>query len=193
MRPVGVGRAQFGDLDNDGDLDLYVVNGMIEERVWSHLPNHELVEENQAFRNDGQGNFVKMPQWGLNATDSGRSMVMEDLDLDGDLDIVVNNLRTPAQLFENQLCGGGALEVDLRQPNLPNHNAIGAQLKLFTTAGTLQREVRAFSGYLSGDSSRIAFGLPQDATIDKLEIYWPDGSVSQVDQPNKGVLLQVTR
>lgn len=185
--------ARFGDLDNDGWLDLYVVNGMIEERVWSHLPKHELVEENQAFRNDGQGNFVRMPQWGLNAIASGRSMLMEDLDLDGDLDIVVNNLRAPAQLFENQLCGGSALEVDLEQTSVPNRHGVGAQLKLSTTMGILQREVRTFSGYLSGDSSRVTFGLPRDATIDKLEIRWPDGAVSQIEQPSKGVLLHITR
>ena len=77
--------AQFGDLDNDGFLDLYAVNGMIAAEIFGHLPGAELVEENQALRNDGSGRFVPAPEWGLGATESGRGMAFADLDLDGDL------------------------------------------------------------------------------------------------------------
>ena len=111
--------AKFGDLDQDGLLDLYVVNGMIESTMMAHLPNHELVEANQAMRNVGDGFFRPAPQWQLGSTASGRGMSMADLDGDGDLDIVVNNLRAPAQLFENRLCGGQSLLVDLRWPAAP--------------------------------------------------------------------------
>ena len=96
--------ARFGDLDQDGYLDLYVVNGMIATDLFGHLANGELVEENQAFRNRGDGSFQPAPEWQLGSTASGRGMLMADLDDDGDLDIVVNNLRGFAQLFENQLC-----------------------------------------------------------------------------------------
>ena len=80
---------------------------MIEERLFAHLPDHELVEENQAFRNEEGLSFEPMPGWKLDSANSGRGMVMADLDGDGDIDIVVNNLRGPARLFENQLCRGG--------------------------------------------------------------------------------------
>ena len=76
---------QFGDLDNDGFLDLYAVNGMIAAEIFGHLPGAELVEENQALRNDGTGRFVAAPEWGLGATESGRGMALADLDRDGDL------------------------------------------------------------------------------------------------------------
>ncbi len=185
--------AGFGDLDNDGWLDFYVVNGMIEERMWKHLPNHELVEENQAFRNDGSGNFVRMPSWGLNATASGRSMVMADLDSDGDLDIAVNNLRAPAQLFENQLCAGNAIEVDLQQIGVQNRNGVGAQVKLYTSMGVLTREVRVYGGYLSGDTTRLHFGLPKGATVEKLEIHWVDGAVSELQNIESGYRFEVVR
>jgi hypothetical protein len=99
--------SKFGDLNLDGYVDLYSVNGMIEERLFAHLPDHELVEENQAFRNEAGLRFVRMPGWELDSANSGRGMVLADLDADGDLDIVVNNLRGPARLFENQLCRGG--------------------------------------------------------------------------------------
>ncbi len=185
--------SKFGDLDNDGRLDLYSVNGMIEERLFAHMPNHELVEENQAFRNEDGLRFRRMPGWKLNSTYSGRGMVMADLDADGDLDIVVNNLRGPAQLFENQLCGGSGLVVDLRWPSSANPFAIGAQAVLHTSVGPLLRDVRAGSGYLSGDPAQLHFGLPADATIDRLEIHWPDGATSTVDDLEGQTHVMVTR
>ena len=187
--------AQFGDLDNDGYLDLYVVNGMIAAEIFSHLPGDELVEENQALRNTGGGRFLPAPEWGLNATQSGRGMSLGDLDNDGDLDVVVNNLAAPALLFENRLCGGAALEVELRQEGAANSRALGAVLRLHTAGGTLLREMRASSGYLSSDPARVHFGLGAAGAGDpgQLEVVWPDGAVSRVAVPEAGVLLRITR
>jgi hypothetical protein len=123
----------------------------------------------------------------------GRGMVMADLNGDGRLDIAVNNLRDPAQVFENRLCGGASLEVDLRWPDSGNTRAVGARLALHTSAGSYYRDVRAGSGYLSGDPSQVHFGFATGATTQKLDIAWPDGSVSSVDAPAAGTLLTVTR
>jgi hypothetical protein len=185
--------SKFGDLDNDGFLDLYIVNGMIAEDLFGHLPGAELVEENKAFRNTGQGGFAPMPEWNLASTASGRGMVMADLDGDGDLDIVVNNMRSSAQLFENRVCGGASLEVDLAWPASANPYAVGAQLELHTGRGVLHRDVRASGGYLSGDAARVHFGFPAEAALEKLLIRWPDGAVSQVDAPAAHTLLKVAR
>lgn len=185
--------SKFGDLDNDGYLDLYVVNGMIEEKIFAHLPNHELVEENQAFRNNGAGRFVPMPAWGLNSRYSGRALVMADLDEDGDLDMVVNNLRGPAQLFENQLCGGASLEVDLQQTQWQNRDAIGAQVILQTNKGIYLRDVRAASGYLSGDAPRLHFGFAADAKLFSLQVRWPDGAMTVLANPPARQRLTLVR
>lgn len=184
---------KFGDLDQDGLLDLYVVNGFIEQGTFRQLPNHELVEENQAFRNLGGGRFDPAPQWGLGSLRSGRGMSMADLDGDGDLDIVVNNLATPSQLFENQLCGGSSLQVDLDWPESHNRFAIGARLMLVTDRGTYYRDVKASSGYLSGDPSRVHFGFPADAVLQRLEVRWPDGELSEVTTLTPNTLITVTR
>lgn len=185
--------ARFGDLDQDGYLDLYVVNGMIAADMFGHLPAHELVEENQAFRNDGAGTFAPMPAWGLGSTKSGRGMVMADMDNDGDLDIVVNNLRNSAELLENELCGGDGLLVDLVWEGSGNRDAIGAELRLETAAGVFVRDVRASGNYLSAGPTQVHFGIPADTTINALEIRWPDGNFSRVEAPAAGTRLTVTR
>jgi hypothetical protein len=184
---------KFGDLDNDGFLDLYVVNGMIAANLFGHLPGGELVEANQAFRNQGDGSFRPAPEWGLASTASGRGMVMADLDGDGDLDIAVNNLRSPAQVFENRLCSGAALEVDLAWPSAANTRAIGAQLELYTNLGVLRRDVRVASGYLSGDPARVHLGFPTGTELRALVIRFPDGAVARIDAPTPQTLLKVTR
>ena len=184
---------KFGDLDNDGHQDLYAVNGMIAEDLLDYLPDGELVEENQALRNTGGRRFTSMPTWRLNSTRSGRSMSMADLDHDGDLDIVVNNLNSPAQLFENQLCEGTGLLVALDWPAVMNRQAFGAEVTLHTSGGDLKRDVRSASGYLSGDPAHIHFGVPAISTVEALTVRWPDGAISHIDNLSGGVTLTIRR
>ena len=186
--------AQFGDLDNDGFLDLYVVNGMMSEELFAHLAAYALVEENQVYRNDGGGAFQPMPEWRLGSIASGRGMVMVDLDEDGDLDIVVNNLLSPAQLFENRLChGGAAILVAVRWPGGTNTGAIGSRLVLHTGAGELHREITASSGYLSGNVAAVHFGFPRTAAPLRLQIHWPDAATSTIERPPPNTRITVTR
>ena len=185
--------AKFGDLDNDGFQDLYVVNGMISHEMFSHLPNNELVEENQVFRNLNGEQFEPYTQWGLNATESGRGMSMADLDNDGDLDIVINNLLENSVVYENRVCGGDNIQVDLLWQSVSNTRAIGTKLILHTNMGVYKRVIKASSGYLSGDPSRVHIGFPSDAMIDYLLVDWSDGTQSKIEDLSENTLVSIIR
>ena len=171
----------FGDLDNDGFQDLYVVNGMVADNLFHHLPGASLTEPNQAFRNIGGDRFEPVYSWGLDDLSGGRGMAMADLDGDGDLDIVVNNLNAPARIYENRLCGGRAITVQLAWEGTGNPTAIGAQVVATGDSGDrLVRTVESSRGYLSGASATVHFGLGADRDAVDLEIVWPDGRVSTI-------------
>ena len=109
---------------------------MISLELFSHLPNNELGRRESGYRNHAGASFEPMPSWALNDETSGRGMSLADLDNDGDLDIVVNNLGSPAKLFENRLCGGDSILVDLRQRGVGNGQGIGSRLTLYTIAAS---------------------------------------------------------
>ena len=170
----------FGDLDNDGYQDLYVVNGMVADNLFDHLPGASLTEPNQAFRNIAGQRFKPEYAWGLDDLSGGRGMAMADLDRDGDLDIVVNNLNAPSRLYENRLCAGRAITIQLAWEGTGNPTALGAQVIAKPTGGSpLVRTVEASRGYLSGASATVHFGLGADSGAVDLEVIWPDGRVSK--------------
>ena len=148
----------FGDLDNDGRQDVFVVNGMRSDLLFDFLPDASLVEQNQVFRNTGDA-MAPMLDWGLNDPAGGRGAVVVDMDNDGDLDIAVNNLDAPAKLFENQLCTGDrSLTVELRWPGTGNLRALGATVVVLDDGDQQHRHMTSSRGYLSGAAPVVHFG-----------------------------------
>ncbi len=188
----------FGDLDDDGLLDLYVVNGMRSDLLFDFLPNEELVEPNQVFRNGGAV-MAPMPEWGLADEAGGRGQAMADLDGDGDLDIIVNNLGSSSRWFENQVCGGSSIIVDLEWSGSANTNALGAIVRVAADvpgadAPLVQsRSIDSNRGYLSSSPAVAHMGL--GATTDPVTVLieWPDGLTSLIENVEPDSRLTVDR
>jgi hypothetical protein len=176
---VGFGVA-FGDLDQDGDQDLVVANGHIIHNIELWGTGSAYAQRNQVFENLGGGRFREVEDSGLDAVRVSRGLATADLDGDGDLDLAINNSAGQAEVYENVTAGaGGWIELDLAVPR-GNRFGIGARLELTGAAGTLEREVRTASSYLSQNATTAHFGLgpaPVAPAPMTLRMTWPDGRV----------------
>ena len=181
----------FGDLDSDGWLDLYIVNGMRSDLLFAALPDARLVEPNQAFRNRHGSGMSLEPRWGLADEAGGRGMAMGDMDGDGDLDIIVNNLDEPARLFKNEICGGADLIVDLKWTGELNSDAVGSTIVVTSGDQVLTRTIDVASGYLSGGPTLAHFGLGEGVDAVEVSVFWPDGGRTDLQgiSPNRRLTL----
>jgi hypothetical protein len=168
--------ASFADYDHDGRLDLVVVNGWPQGSAqFRDSPSRLFIASASA---DGAGTFVeRAAALGFDDRGDGRGVVSLDYDGDGDLDIFVANNNGPYRLFRNDggRAAGHFLTVSLRGP-APNQFAIGALIRVTTGSRQQLRQVRAGSNYASQDPFDAHFGLGAAKRVDRLEVTWPGGA-----------------
>jgi hypothetical protein len=159
-------------------------------------------EHDCLFRNNGDGTFTDVAQ--ANAADrieDGRSVSIFDYDRDGRLDVLLRNYRQPAQLLHNRggcaarrdgsACGRHWLEVKLVGTR-SNRDAVGARVVAHTGGARQLRVVSAGSGYLGNSSLVQHFGLGAATRVDRLEITWPSGARSTLEDLAADQRLVVT-
>ncbi|MEM8994341.1 MAG: CRTAC1 family protein [Acidobacteriota bacterium] len=183
LRYVGWGTALL-DVDNDGWLDLTVVNG----HVYPQLDETKLAasaaykQPKLYYRNKGDGTFVDEskamgPAYGELRV--GRGLAVGDLDGDGRLDLVVNDLDGAPQVLMNRTARPGSwLAVDLEGAGM-NRDAIGAVVTVRIGETRRTRLVQSGASYLSQNDVVQHFGLGAAKTYDAVEVRWPDGSTSE--------------
>jgi hypothetical protein len=191
--------AQFFDFDNDGDDDLYCVNGMNEYRVYSDTPYYTSVfkekrqislpvyekESNVFFVNEGGKLQNHSKESGTDFLGNSRSIVYLDFDNDGDLDIVLNNYHGPAKVYRNnsRQLDGRWLKLTLRGDpgKKTSRDAIGARIIAYKNGKQIAwREIRGGDGYLSMGPKTQHMGLGKEKTVD-ISITWPNGETSRFD------------
>ena len=165
----------FVDFDNDGWLDLFVANGHLDDNIVEIDPVGTYKQVNQIFWNNGnitfKGEKIALPP------KVSRGTAFGDIDNDGDVDIVVANLKDTPTVLRNE---GGNAGNWLRIKLVGTHcarDAIGARVTVVAGKLTQIREVKSGSGYLSQNDMRLHFGLGDVKQVDSVTVRWVCGYV----------------
>jgi hypothetical protein len=181
---VGFGTVFF-DYDNDGRLDLGIVNGHVIDNTSAFREGSRHAQRRLLFHNAGMGRFENVSGVSGEAfavERVGRTLVAADIDNDGDLDLLVTNSGQPAELLRNDgSVSGNALLVRLVGTK-SNRDGIGTRLRVTTGTKTQIRESKAGSSYLGQNDSRVHFGLGSADFVDRLEIRWPSGRIETAER-----------
>ncbi len=177
---TGFGTAWF-DYDNDGWLDLLVVNGAVRSPDEASAADpYPLQQTNQLFANLGNGRFKEVTaQAGavFAVSEVGRGAAFGDVDNDGDVDVVVANNSGPVRLLLNQV-GNRHAWLGLRLLDKAGRDALGARVVLrLDTGRSLSRRVRTDASYASANDPRVLFGIGENAKVDHIRVHWPSGRV----------------
>jgi hypothetical protein len=182
---VGWGTGLY-DFDNDGHLDLLLVNGSTieDELTLDVLKNPKLMPQPpQVLWNNGQGRFIEVgeragPFFGKHKV--SRGLAFADYDHDGRIDAAVVSHGEPATLLHNVTPQTGHWLAVRLQGSESNKFGIGARVRVQAGSLVHTRQRVLGSGYLSGDTLLCHFGIGAAAEVESLEVTWPSGSVSRL-------------
>ena len=210
--------AQFGDLNNDGTLDLYLVNGYIsadrnsnywydfskiaggnstiisDAAQWPSMEGRSLsgYQHKRVWLNDGAGKFVNVAQAvGVSDVYDGRAVAMVDLWNRGVLDVVVANQKGPLLIYKNTVAPENKWIGFELEGSASNRSAIGAEVRLFWDGRQQVQQVTGGNGFCSQNQRRLHFGLGKNPVLEKAEIRWPSGKTQTIDKPSPGQTLKI--
>ena len=197
----------FADFDYDGNRDLFITNGFPRDITDMDFANYRLSYgaytpvstlldsipivkiPNYAYKNNGDLTFEDVSKkWGLGISSFSNGAVFSDLDLDGDIDYVVNNINDKAFIFENILYQQenppNYLQIELEGDKL-NPDALGAKVVLRLSDNSIQFQEQQISrGYMSSADPVMYFGLGKLKDVVSVEILWPNGLLSKINNPD---------
>ncbi len=185
----------FVDFDNDGDRDIFVACGHLQPNIEKYDDNSTYFQTNVLLMNTGNGKFIDVSEEsgpGMKVKLSSRGAGFDDLDNDGDVDVVIlNSRREPTILRNDSPSKGHWLQVRL-QAVKTNRDGIGAIVKVVAGDLTLIDEVHSGRGYQSHYGTRLHFGLGNRDKIDRIEVRWIGGSVDVLQNLSADQCLTIT-
>jgi enediyne biosynthesis protein E4 len=206
------------DADNDGWNDIYICNGIYNdvtdqdfidffanevmqrmvmtgkkeeiEEIINKMPSNPI--KNKMFRNNGNMQFTDVgDQWGFTDKTFSNGAAYADLDNDGDLDLVVNNVNQPALVYKNnsrEINKNHFTRIQLKGKD-NNTRAIGSLVKVYTDSSIMIKELVPSRGFQSSVDYQMVFGLGQHKKIDSIVVHWPDQSQTSLVNPAMDTLL----
>jgi hypothetical protein len=184
------------DFDNDGNRDIFIACGHLHDNV--HLFDNTTLYECPSIllRNTGAKNGLKFVNVsaesgdGLKVKRSARGAAFDDLDNDGDIDVVILNSRRGPTLLRNDSTGSRWLQLQL-VGSKSNRDGIGARVAVVAGDLTSADEVRSGRGYQSDYGRRLHFGLGKREKVDRVEVHWPSGRKQVINTPAVDRLLSI--
>ena len=168
------------DFDNDGWPDLFVVNGHVYPQVDALAAGAKYKERKLVFLNQGDGTFRDVSSLvgsAVTRAETSRGAAFGDLDNDGRIDVVVENIDGKPMVLHNEGSSGNHWITFQLSGNKSNRAALGARIRIIAGSLTQIDEVRSGGSYLSQNDLRIHFGLGSATKIDSVEIRWPSGTI----------------
>ncbi len=184
----------FVDFDNDGDRDLFIACGHLEDNIDQRSDSTSYLTKNILLMNSGNGRFVDVSDSsgdGMQVQSSSRATGFDDLDNDGDVDVVILNSRQGPTILANETKNENHwLQVRLRGRET-NRDGVGARVKV--VAGDLVQvdEVHSGCGYQSHHGMQLHFGLANHDRIDRIEVRWIGGDPDVVENMEADQLVMI--
>ena len=185
---------RFMDYDNDGTRDLFIANGHVLDNIQRYHADTTYAEKKLMFRNTGHGIFENVSERlgsDFRLPRVSRGAAIADFDNDGDLDILVSNNGEPPQLLRND--GGNAnhwLEI-LLIGTRSNRDAVGARVKVAAGDLLLFDQRKGGMSYQSAQDPRLHLGLGEHQKIEAIEVIWPSGVVTKLENIRADQIISV--
>jgi hypothetical protein len=185
----------FVDFDNNGDRDIFIACGHLQDNVELYDDTATTLARNVILMNTGDGKFVDVSDQsgdGMKVELRSRAAGFDDLDNDGDVDVVIlNSRREPTILRNDSPSKGHWIQVRLRGTK-SNRDGVGARVKVVAGDLTLIDEVHSGRGYQSHYGMRLHFGLGNRNHVDRVEVRWIGGGVDVLEDIAVDQLLAIT-